>query len=219
MTCPCCESKNINDLDNTFGTDRARRDAKKYLRRGLDTRAEKLIAFVSDKLAKDATVLEVGCGAGGVHQELLRRQVAVAAVGVDASSSYLAAAQENAGTLGLVDQVVYLHGDFAQSAEFNTHADLVLLDRVICCYPDLQALLGKAAAHTQQYLAISFPIDRWWVRLVHHIGDLALKLTGSGYHPYVHAYEDIVAVAAAAGLQPVHSARRHIWQIAVFERI
>lgn len=218
MTCPCCQSKNINDLENTFGHARAQRDAEKYLKHGLDQRAEKLIAYVAGKLPPDATVMEIGCGSGAVHQELLRRSAARSAVGVDASSSYLAAAKQNAQTLNLKEKVSYLHGDFAQSAEFNIAADLVLLDRVICCYPHLEALLGKAAAQTNRYLAISFPVDRWWVHMAHRMADTVLKLIGSGYHPYVHSYAAIQSVAAAAGMQPVHTDRRHIWQIAVFER-
>lgn len=219
MTCPCCQGNNINDLENTFGGDRAQRDAQRYLQHGLDKRAQKLTAYIFDKLPADATVLEIGCGAGGVHQELLRRNIVTSAVGVDASSSYLAAANANATQLRLQDQVEYRHADFAQSAEKIPSATLVILDRVICCYPHLEALLGKAAQHTQQYLAISFPLDRWWVRFVHRMGDVFLKLVGSGYHPYVHAMDDILAVTAAAGLQPVQTDQRHIWKIIVFERV
>ena len=218
MTCPCCQG-NINDLENTFGSDRAQRDAKRYLARGLDKRAQKLIAYVAEKLPADATALEIGCGAGGVHHELLRRDVVASVVGVDASSSYLAAATENAATLGLQDRVDYRHADFAQSAESIPTANLVILDRVICCYPHLEALLGKAAEHTTQFLAISFPVDRWWVHLGHRVADLFLKSMNSGYHSYIHALDDIIAVAATAGLQPVQTDRRHVWQIAVFERV
>jgi predicted TPR repeat methyltransferase len=91
---------------------------------------------------------------------LLRRHLVSEVVGVDASSGYLAAAEANAKELGLADAVSYHREDFALSADQFMPADVVTMDRVICCYPHLQQLLRQAAEHTKQYLAISFPADQ-----------------------------------------------------------
>ncbi len=164
-------------------------------------------------------MLEIGGGAGALHQDLLRQGVVSTVTGVDASSAYLEAAKDNAAHFGLSEQINYIKQDFAQSAEAVESADLVVLDRVICCYPHLDQLLGKAAQHTSQFLAISYPVDRNWVRFGHWVIDTFLSLVKSGYHPYVHAQDAIEAVAAANGLQPVHQVRHYIWQVMVFERI
>lgn len=218
MTCPCCSPRNINDLDNTFDAANARRDAKRYLKKGLDKRARKLIAYLLAHGREPVSVLDVGCGAGGAHQELLRQGIADQAVGVDASSAYLEAAQANAAQLNLSDRVVYQHQDFAQAAASFAPADVVLMDRVICCYPYLAELLGAAARHTQGYLCLSFPRDEWWTRLPYHLYDFYQSLFRSKYRFYLHPYPQIIAQAEAAGLQLAHTDRTGIWQILVFAR-
>src|SRR5215510_13726819 len=107
MTCPCCSPRNINDLDNTFDAANARKDARRYLKKGLDKRTRKLIAYLLAHCREPVGVLDIGCGAGGAHQELLRQGIADRAVGVDASSAYLAAAKTNVAQLNLSDRVVY----------------------------------------------------------------------------------------------------------------
>ena len=218
MHCPCCPPENVNDLDHTFKANHARRDAGRYLKKGLDKRGRKLIAYLVEHCAEPVAVLDIGCGAGGVHHELLRRGVAGRVVGVEASSAYLEAAQANATHLGLGEQVVYRQADFAQAAEMFDPADVVIMDRVICCYPYLSQLLGTAARQARRYLALSFPIDAWWLRLGFRFVDILLTLFRSKYHPYLHAQADITAIAQAAGLQPVHLDRSGFWQIMIFAR-
>jgi magnesium-protoporphyrin O-methyltransferase len=218
MNCSCCPPGNINDLDKTFNAARAAADARDYLKNGLGKRGRKLIHYLLAAGGRPFTVLDVGCGAGAAHHELLRHGAAGQAIGVDASSAFLAVAAENAARLGLAAAATYHHADFALQAGAFEPADVVLMDRVICCYPHLQQLLGAAAAHTHRYLALTFPLDRWWLRLPVRLVDGFLTLFGSGYHPYVHRHADVIAIAAAAGLHPVHRDRSTVWQIMVFAR-
>jgi SAM-dependent methyltransferase len=218
VNCSCCPPENVNDLENTFNAKRAKSDALHYIRKGLDGRGRKLIAYLVAQADKPWSVLDVGCGAGGVHHELLRRGVAGQVVGVDVSSAYLEAAAANAARLGLSEHVTYHQADFALTAEPFAPADVVIMDRVICCYPHLQQLLGAAAGRTRRYLALSFPLESWWVRLPFFLMDAALKLVRSGYHPYLHPHQEVSAIARAAGLRPAYQARSGIWQIMVFGR-
>lgn len=218
MLCSCCAA-NVNNLDSTFSDKEARRSARKYLQKGLEKRAHKLIAHLLAHAGEPLTVLDIGGGAGAVHHELLRRGVASTAVGVDAASAYLQAARANARKLELAGRTEYHHADFALQADEFDAADVVVMDRVICCYPHLQQLLGAAATRANKFLALSFPREEWWVRLGWKLADTALTLFRSQYHPYLHAHAAIHTVAAQAGLQPVHYDRHTIWQIAVFERM
>lgn len=218
MNCSCCPPDNINDLDNTFNRDRAEGDARDYLKKGLSKRGRKLIRYLLANNERPLTVLDIGCGAGGAHHELLRQGIAGQVVGVDASSAYLAAARANAATLGLSETTHYQQADFALQSDAFAPADLVMMDRVICCYPHLKQLLGAAAAHAQRYLALSYPLDRWWLRLPLRVVDFGITLFGSRYHPYIHPHADILAIASAAGLRPVHQDRSGLWQITVFSR-
>ncbi len=93
MICPCCPPENINDLDNTFNKRMVQKDATSYLEKGLPARARKLISHFKGQ--SNLSVLDIGCGTGSVHQDLLRHGVAETAVGVDASSASLEAASNN----------------------------------------------------------------------------------------------------------------------------
>lgn len=218
MNCSCCPPENVNDLANTFNAQRAEGDAQTYLKKGLSKRGRHLLAFLFNHLQSPATVLDIGCGAGGAHHELLRRGLASQVVGVDASPAYLQAAQANAEKLGVQAAVTYRQADFAQAAREFEAADVVILDRVICCYPYLHELLVPAAEHARRYLALSFPVEAGWLRLPFRLLDGLLTLFGSKYHPYLHRRAEVIAIAEAAGLQRVHRDRSGLWQIMVFAR-
>lgn len=218
MNCCCCAPGEINNLDNFFDPKIAQDDAQRYLKKGLDKRGQKLIAYLLAHASQPLSVLDIGCGAGGVHHELLRRGAARTVVGVDASAAYLAAAKANAAILNLTEAVTYVHRDFAQSAGEFAPADAVIMDRSVCCYPHLGPLLGAAAQRAQRYLALSFPVEAWWLRWPFYIVDAGLTLFRSKYHPYLHPHTQIIAIAQAAGLSLVHRNRDRWWQIMVFAR-
>ncbi len=220
MNCGCCGQQNVNDLDNMFGVKRANGDAKRYLKKGLDKRGQKLIAYLLDhRQERPFSVLYIGCGAGGLHHEMLRQGVAGQVAGVDAASAFLAAAQANAVQLNLSEAVTYTQRDFAQLPDDFEPADVVTMDRVICCYPYLQQLLGAAAQRANRYLVLSFPLDDWWIRIVYRVLNGLISLfRRDGFHSYVHPHTQVLEIAQAAGLQPVHHDRSGIWQIMVFAR-
>jgi magnesium-protoporphyrin O-methyltransferase len=216
MNCSCCAPGDINNLDKFFNPRLAQAEAQHYLKKGLEKRAQVLIAYLLNHLTQPASILDIGCGAGGVHHELLRQGVARSVIGVDASAAYLAAAQANAVALNLTHAVTYAQRDFAQSSNEFAPAEVVLMDRVICCYPHLRQLLAPAAQRVQRYLALSFPVEAWWLRWPFYLVDAALTLFRSKYHPYLHAHAQIIALAQEAGLQLVHRDRYRWWQIMIF---
>lgn len=217
MNCSCCQ--NVNDLDNTFDLESAREEAADYRQKGLSKRERKFVALFAGRLSDSADLLEVGGGAGAIQHELLRDGKIQHVTGIDASSGYLTAAGENAEHFELADRVDYRHADFALDDGQVDSAELVILDRVICCYPDLDSLLGKAATRASNLLAISYPIDRWYTRTVVAVINAGLTLFGSGYHPYVHRQEDIDEIAANAGLKPAATVRHTFWRHQLYERI
>lgn len=217
--CPCCSGKDdVNDLDNFFDERYQFRHANEYLRKGLNRESQKLIGWVSDRLDGSQTVMEIGCGAGMLHHELLRQNKVEKAIGIDASSAGLKAAARNADKLSLNSQVSYFKQDFAQHAEMHVPVDLVVMDRVICCYPFLDLLLGQAAEKASRFLAISFPVENILIKMGVKTADFFLTLFGSGYHPYLHSHDAIHQTAEGAGLKLAHTDRHYVWQIMIFER-
>lgn len=219
MGCSCCQPPEIGDLEEVFDASRANGEADAYLRAGLEARAERLIAYLLENGAGPLHVLDIGSGAGSVHYELLRRGFASSAVGVEASSAYIAAARSVGERLKLDGQVQYVHGEFTAAAQEINAADAVILDRVICCYPHLDELVTASARKAERYLALSFPREALWVRMVFGMENLWWKLNGQRFRTFMHAHKDVNSIAAREGLKPVHADREGYWQITVFERI
>ena len=138
---------------------------------------------------------------------------------VDASGPYLAAARGEAERRGLGDRITYRTGDAVTLAPELDDADLVALDRVVCCYGDMPGLVGAAAGRTRRRLGMVLPRDDVWVR--------ALVAMGNGWNrirrdPFrIHAYRtvDVARVATAAGLAQRSAHRGVFWQSLVFERV
>ena len=78
--------------------------------------------------------------------------------------------------------------------------DVVVLHRVVCCYPDVDALVGEAASHARRTLLLTYPQDRRLIRAGVRVVNLFLRLSRCGFRTYAHRVEKIVAVAAQHGL-------------------
>jgi magnesium-protoporphyrin O-methyltransferase len=204
--------------DEAFDAKDAAASLADYRRRGPSPSTRQLIAGLAADGAAGRTVLDIGAGVGAVHLELLDLGAA-SAVDIDASAAYLAAAREEAERRGRVGVVSHRKGDFVDLAGEVESADLVALDRVVCCYGDMAALVGAAARRTRRRLGIVIP--REWAILrgaaaaYHRWADLRHR----PFRPYIHRRSEIAAVAAAAGLRPVSRQQGLIWQTLIFERV
>jgi magnesium-protoporphyrin O-methyltransferase len=206
-----------NGLDKIFGERQAQREARTYLQRGLGQPSRRLVEVLRSRGLAGASVLEVGAGAGGVHLELLKAG-ASHVVDLDLSPAYLAVARSTAQALDLGGQVEHRLHNLADEPEAVAPADVVVMNRVICCYPDLQRLLGPAAVRAQRLLALTFPREAWWTSLAIRVGNVVFWLTRSDFRAYLHSPQAVYALAAAAGLSPLHESYSGAWQVAVFER-
>jgi len=213
MDC-CAHHQGLNSL---FNEDNARGEVKAYWKNGIDKHARALVEAVSARGVGGASLLEVGGGIGGLHVELLKRGAA-RATDVDISSAYLSAAQRITEKLELRDKVTYLLADFAREADTVPAAEVVILHRVVCCYPNMPQLVTVAAGHARRLLALSFPRRAWYTRLFGKIINAGMWLTRSGFRFYLHPPEAILAVAAESGLVPVQQKSSWPWQIVIFER-
>jgi SAM-dependent methyltransferase len=211
----CCT--HVQGLNSIFDERTARDEAERYWKRGLDKHTRALVAAIQAHGVDGASLLEVGGGIGGVHAELLKRGAA-RATDVDISAAYIAAAQSVADRLGILDRVDYRLADFVRAADDLPPADVVIMHRVVCCYPDMPGLVTAAARHAVRRLVLSFPHGAWYIRLGQRIVNTSLWARRCGFRFYVHAPSAIRAVAAAAGLTLVQDTLSWPWRIALFER-
>ena len=210
----CCSPDGYEQL---FDEKNARSDARNYLKKGLDPTGQRMVDEILRRGVSDASVLEVGGGIGALEIELLRAGAA-RATNVELVGTYEQAAHELLENLGLAGRVDRTLLDFARDGGQVARADIVMLHRVICCYPDMESLVRVSADHATRILALSFPADRWWWRIGQLLSRVWFRLRGCAFRLYLHDPRRILAIAEAAGLRPVLQRRGWVWQIAVLER-
>ena len=201
-----------------FGERAARRAADRYRRKGVDKDARWIVGVLRERGLEDARVLELGGGVGGLHLDLVRNGAASAA-NVELSPEW----EREAGLLvrehGLEGRVERRVGDAVQEADALEPADIVVMHRVVCCYPDPDRLMDVAAERTRRFLAVSFPRDRPVARVVMAVANLWLRLRRISFRSDVHPEPAIEAGATRHGLRPLVDRRGMMWRVATFERV
>jgi hypothetical protein len=205
-------------LDDMFDVRMARHDLKKYRKTGAEPTAKALINLLRERGVKGATLLDVGGGVGAIHHELLDAGAA-SAVHADASSQYIAVARDEAERRGHSDRVNFVVGDFVAQAPVIAKADIVTLDRVICCYPDMPALVRESASRAKKFYGASFPRERWFLRVGFRVLNWIMALRRKGFRIYMHSHAAIDAALRREGLTPRASARTFVWQVVIYSRI
>jgi magnesium-protoporphyrin O-methyltransferase len=197
-----------------FTEKQARRDARRYRKRGLDGSAARILEAVP---AEGATVLEIGGGVGALGLELLKGGAA-RVTNVELSPAYETEAQTLLREAGLEGRVERRIGDVVKEGEAVPAVDVVVLNRVVCCYPDVDGLVGLAAGKAQHALALTYPRNAWWTRAGSRVVNGFLRLGRREFRTFVHRPERIRAAAAAQGLRPSRNVGGVLWQLAAFER-
>jgi magnesium-protoporphyrin O-methyltransferase len=210
----CCSPRGYRQI---FSERNARSDARRYRRRGLDEVSGIIVRLARERGVADRTLLEVGGGVGAIEIELLKAGLS-RAVSVELTPTY----EEEAGALlrdnGLVDRVERRILDFAKAGDGVEPADFVVLNRVLCCYPDMPLLAGAAADHTRKALLLSFPNDRWWTRFAFSAVNVALRVARRQFRVFLHPPASILATAERHGLRRTHDVTGRIWQVVALER-
>lgn len=211
----CCN--HCQDAGNLFGHRAARRDLRRYRSRGPSASTQLLLEALLSQGSDDHTLLDIGGGVGAIPLALLQagyRQ----AVQVDASRSYLAAAEAEAARRGIHDRITYRFGDFVDVAAQIEMADTVTLDRVICCYPDLARLVSVSAVKARYLYGLVYPRARWATRAATSLANLWFRLRGSAFRTYLHPADRVEELLQAQGFRRIHSARTFFWQVATYAR-
>src|SRR5262245_36038484 len=211
---PSCQCEGI---EIQFDSREAASKLADYRKHGPIPSTRLLIAALLDAGVQDRTLLDIGGGIGAVQVELLKAG-ARSAVSVDASTAYLDAARQEAGRQGLADRIEYRAGDFVELAEDIQPADVVTLDRVICCYHDMPALVGRSADRARQLYALVYPREAAWVRLGLRVENLLQRLKRSPFRVFAHPTAAVEAVLRDRGLRRQFHRYSSFWQIAVYGR-
>jgi magnesium-protoporphyrin O-methyltransferase len=210
----CCQCQGI---ERFFDDKVAARELKDYRRKGPGKTTRWLIeALVAEGVA-GKTLLDIGGGVGVIQHELLQAG-AGSATNVDASSAYLNAARQEAERRGYVERVNYHFGNFVELASQIEPVDIVTLDRVICCYHDMIALVGLSAARAGALYGVVYPRATWWMKLGVKIINNVSWLTRNPFRIFVHPTPAVEAVIHANGLKQRFHRQTLLWQVVVYGR-
>ena len=210
----CCTPEGYRRLFSEKG---AQAQARRYRKNGLDPVSSRVVEIAAGRGLDGASVLEVGGGIGAIQLELLKRGAAQA-TSVELTPTYEGTAAELLQETGFADRVERKVMDFAEQGAEVGAADVVVLNRVLCCYPDMPKLAGAAADHATRLLVLSFPKRRAWTRGLIAAANAGMWLTRRQFRIFVHPPEQIRATAEARGLRPISEQTGVFWQVLALAR-
>jgi len=210
----CCTPKGYRWV---FSERSARAEAKRYRRKGLDATSRRIFDIVRKEGVEGRTVLEVGGGIGAIQIELLKAGAA-RAISVELTPTYEGEATALLREAGLEERVERRIMDFAAAGAAVEGADIVIMNRVICCYPDMPRLAGAASDHARELLVMSFPKRTWWMRIAMLLGNAILGATRREFHIFLHSPRSILATSEQHGLRAVLSESGVVWTVAALRR-
>jgi len=213
MVCSHCQA-----AEDVFGIKYAYKDLKEYRKKGARKSTQSMLTTLKNVGVANQTLLDIGGGIGAISHELIAAGLS-SAVDVDASQAYIQVAQEEAQHRGYADKMSFQHGDFVQLAPTIDTADIVTLDRVICCYPDVEALVNLSSARAKHLYGVVYPRDNILSRNISHIFNfIGFRLQGNPFRIYIHDSTVIDGIIRNNGLQRIQHKNVGMWQMMVYQR-
>ncbi len=213
MPCCCPHSQSAGKFFSFFAKSYRRRFSNK----GFEVSQQQLIEGITQASYKDKILLEIGCGVGHLHQTLIE-QGAKSATGIELAAKMLDEARDWAKQRGLTEKTNYIEGDFIFIANTIEPADIVIMDKVVCCYPDADSLTHRSLEKCLSTYALTYPRKTWYTRLGMQILALLMKLVGSDFRPYVHDPDQIEKWITEQGYKKINQAQTTVWLTQVYKK-
>ena len=216
MSCSQCSG-----IEDQFDAAAVRKKLRQFRRRGPDHTTRLLIDGVRAALEasdlRDGVLLDIGGGIGAIHHALLDGRV-TRAIHVDASTAQIAAAREETERQGHSAKVEFVAGDFVAVADQVPTADVVTLDRVICCFDDMDGLVSRSARKTGRFYGAVFPRNVAWMRVAIAAVNVLQRLKRTTFRVFLHDPAAIDAELRAAGLERRSRRQTLGWEVVVYAR-
>jgi SAM-dependent methyltransferase len=214
MTCctgPCAAASHFN-------LNKAERDLRRYQRHGPDLSTRMLVSQLRRLPLQGLHLLDVGAGIGVIAAELAGAGLAGVTL-ADASAGYLQAARRHLAGRDASLPVRIVLGDFAVTAGSLPDADIVTLDRVVCCYPDVEALLRGAAGRARSVIGFTYPRDAWYVHAAVALENSWYRLRRDPFRAFVHSPERMASVLESAGFVRAARCTKLDWALDLYRRL
>lgn len=211
MNCQC------QGIEDVFSQEHAVKELKRYRSEGPARTTRMLVDSIKALGVAGLSLLDIGGGVGAVQHALLDAGVKKV-TDVDASSAYLSTAIEETKRRGYKEATSFRHGNFVELAPDIAPADIVTLDRVICCYNDMEKLVSLSAARADKIYGIVFPRDTWYMKIGLALANFFLWLQGNPFRGFSHPTREVEAIIQSQGLKRKFYNQTLIWQVVVYTR-
>lgn len=210
----CCQCQGIEEL---FDDKTAQKELKHYRKKGAGDTTRLLVNTLIKQGVQDMSLLDIGGGVGAIQHALLKAGISKS-TNLDASAAYMEACRAEAEQQGHADSITHIHGDFA-NMDNAPQADIVTLEKVICCYHDMPGLVNQACSKAQKLLGVVYPRDVWWSKLaIRYILNLFMKLSGNPFRTFVHPTQAINEIIQSHGFVETFHKNKGVWQVYVFQK-
>lgn len=212
------ESCQCQGIETKFDQKYVGKKLIKYRKDGPKKTTVQLMDAIKAEGIQGMSLLDIGGGVGDIQHGLLKSGVSHA-LSVEGSTAYSEACQEEAQRQGHADKIKHVPGNFVDLAGDIPEADIVTLDRVICCYDDMPKLVNLSAQKAKRYYGVVYPRDLWWVKLFNEAYyNFRNWLTGNPMRNYVYATEAVEAEIQKNGFKRSFHRNMGPWQVTVFSR-
>ncbi len=210
----CCQCQGIEEV---FNDELVNKEVATLHTKGPRKTTRLLTKSIKEQDIRGLSLLDIGGGVGAIQYDLLASGCQ-SAIDVDASKAYRHAAQEEAQRRGLGERISYQHGNFVDLAEQVPEADIVTLDRVICCFDDMESLVNLSAARARKLYGVVFLRDAWWIKLGMRVMNFFLRLRRSSYRGFAHSTRAVESLVRSHGLMRKYYYHTAFWQVIVYSR-
>ncbi len=210
----CCD---YEIFDKAFDKELAEQELNEYLSTGLKKSSRPLMHVLNALPVHGKSLLDIGGGIGAITFELFAKSIQ-SAVHVDLSKASVDTFRAEVNRRSLRHKVESLHGDFLSHSDAISTSDLVILDKVICCYEDMEQLVNHSVRKAKYWYVYSIPRNSWLVRFRFFLDDVSDWLNGRYIPVYFHSNTAIEAIAVGAGFQKTMELLDGNWRVVVFEK-
>lgn len=212
MTCQhCCDANKIFDIKS------AKKELKRYRKKGAIGATKKLLAALSSISKKDKTLLDIGGGIGAIQWDFIEDGGAQT-LDIDGSAGYIEVAQEYASEKNWLDKTTFKEGDVNDVISSLDNHDFVTLDKVICCYPDYELILKNAMDKCNEYLALTFPMSSVISRTLNLFPRFYFWIKRSEFKTYIHSNQAVEALIQNGDFTPIHKSTKFPWRVQVYRK-
>ena len=209
----CCKIQYDREFDEQY----AKKDLIRYRAHGLKKNSQPLFKLIEAVDLAGMSLLDIGGGIGSLSFELLKNGISKSTI-IDISEAHIHICRQESCRLGLQDRIQCMQGDFLDEVGSLPSADLVVLDKVICCYAAYELLVKDSICKSKRWYAFSIPRDIWWVHLGQWLEKLWLQIKGRHFPTFIHPVFEIERIITTSGFHKIAQSNYKEWTMMLYER-